>query len=279
MIIPAMGIAAAGLAGILGSSFGAALAMGVAGAAVAAAIRALAGEGASGRAGVIVAALLVPALLVDHGDASIRAGLALAALAWTVAELARPTPISPLVALAPATLAAILEPGCVALVALVGARAVTELSPRPPWAIGLPIAGGIWIIVALVAGAAQSGAGASLAAHWFAMPRAEATPLVVATRGAEALGPIIAVAALAGLVALVRARRAELALGCAIVGAVLVDLRAGQPGALTLGLAAVTSGLAVARFSAQARLPMAQGFIAAMAGMLLLVPPAWSALQ
>ena len=42
MIIPAMGIAAAGLAGILGSTIGAALAMGVAGAAVAAAIRALA---------------------------------------------------------------------------------------------------------------------------------------------------------------------------------------------------------------------------------------------
>ena len=118
---------------------------------------------------------------------------------------------------------------------------------------------------------------------------------MLAARAGEALGPLTAVAALAGLAIALRAfvvngaagtrlrafrpRRAELALVAWIAGAVLVDLRAGTIGAATFGLAALCAGLAVARLGALIRLAAGQAVVAATAGALLVVPPAWIAVE
>lgn len=286
MIIPAMGVAAAVAAVALGSGPVAALAMGVAGAAVAAVVRAFAGDTAAGFVGAAVAALLVAVLFGEHAHLEVRAALALAATAWGLAELTRPpgSAVSPLVAMAPAVIAALLDPAAVGLVAIAGARVVTELRPQPRWAIALPIAGGLAAVVAIIAGSARTGIAARLAVHWFAAAPAvphgtgsTASTLAQAGLGlASALGPLVAVAALAGLSQLARVRRPELALVACLVGAILVDLRAGEPGATMLGLGAILAGLAVARFAAPVRLPVAQATLAATAGFLLLVPSTWS---
>ncbi len=283
-----MGIAAAISAVVLGAPLVAALAMGVAGAAAAAVLRGLVGDAVHGYVGAAVAALLLVLLCVEHAQVQVRGALAMAATAWCVSELARParSGSAPLVAMAPAAIAAVLSPVGVVLVAIAGARVVTELRPRPRWAIALPLTGGLAAVIAVVAGTARTGMWSHLAVHWFATPPAAAsaagsTPaalVVSATALAEALGPFVAVAALAGLAQLVRLRRAELALAACLASALLVDLRAGAPGADTLGLASILTGLAVARFAAPIRLPVAQTAIAVVAGGMLLLPPAWSTL-
>jgi hypothetical protein len=107
-----------------------------------------------------------------------------------------------------------------------------------------------------------------------------------AGRAAGALGPIAAVAALAGLAALARprprpghGRAAELAVAACVAGALLADLRAGAIGPLTLGLAGLAGGLAAARFAGQIRLPAGQALAGATVGLMLLLPPAWMALD
>ena len=284
MVIPAMGIAAAVAAIALGEDVWAALAMGVAGAAFAGAIRALAGDAPAALAGAILAPLLAAAMLRDQGEIALTGCLALAAMAWTVAELVRPTPteVPPLVAMAPATIAALLEPAFVVLVAIAGARAVTAMRPRPRWVIALPIVGGLVAILAVIAGTAHGGAFARLAHHWFAHPRAAGTHAdggaAAASRLGTALGPLAAVATLGGLLGLARLRLAELAIGACLAGALLVDLRAGTPGTAAIGTAALLAGLAVASFAARIRIAPAQAVVGATLGMLLLIPPAWSTL-
>jgi hypothetical protein len=70
---------------------------------------------------------------------------------------------------------------------------------------------------------------------------------------------------------------ASLALAACAAGALLVDLRAGAIGPLTLGLAALAAGLGAARFAGQIRLPAGQALAGALVGLLLLLPPAWTA--
>jgi hypothetical protein len=134
LVIPAMGtIAAAAAFGLGGGPWDAACGA-AAGAALAHAIRTLAGDSPAALAGAGLASLLAIALIVERGGELALPWLAIAAAAWTFAELARPTR-SPLVAMVPATLAAILEPGCAALIAIAGTRLVTAPWQRPRWAI------------------------------------------------------------------------------------------------------------------------------------------------
>ena len=98
------------------------------------------------------------------------------------------------------------------------------------------------------------------------------------TAGRTALGPLTAVAALAGLAGLVRARWAELAVAAAVAGAIGVDLRAAAVGPATLGLAALLAGLAIGRLAAMIRLASGQAITGATIGALALAPPAWTAL-
>ncbi len=194
-----------------------------------------------------------------------------------VTELARASaaPISPVVATLSAAAAAVLDPSFVALVAFAGARLITAPSQRARWAPAVPAAGIVAIALAVVAGTRWP----ALGTPWFGRaPHPVDMRALVGLVGA-ALGPLTAVAALAGLPSLVRARTPELAVAAAVVGAMLVDLRAGAPGPATLGLAAALSGLAIARLARMIPIPSGQAIAGATIGALVVVPPAWTAVE
>jgi len=269
-VIPAAGVACGGAAIALGMP----PALALAGAAFAAAIRMMTGDAAAALVAALVAPLLAVASLGEAGGATVRAALALAAAGWAVAELARPddAEVPPLVAVLPAAVAAMLDPSFAALVAITGARLVTAPWPRPRWIVVVPIAGAIVVALAVLAGTRWPG----LAAPWFAAAAHPVTPGELATLAIAALGPLTGVAALAGIGVVARPRYAELAIAASVAGALPVDLRAGAIGSATLGLAALLAGLAIGRFAALIRVASGQALAGATAGLLVLVPPAWT---
>src|SRR5215218_6985796 len=128
-------------------------AAGLAGAAMAAAVRALAGDAPAGIVETVLAPLLVIASFAEHHLVDVPSCLAIAAIAWTLVELAR-TSTSPLVAMLPATIAGVLEPAAIALIPIAGVRLVTAPWQRPRWAICVPIVGGLAVMLAVIAGVA-----------------------------------------------------------------------------------------------------------------------------
>jgi len=272
LVIPAMAVAAGAAAVALGLT----PAVAVTGAALAAVIRVVAGDSPAALTGAVLAPLLAVASFAGAGGESIHAALALAAAGWTVVELARPPGArrSPLVAVLPAGVAAILDPSFVALIAIAGARLVTAPGRRPGWALCVPAAGALAIALAVLAGTVWP----ALGARWFGAAAHPLAPAALAAAAAAALGPITATAALAGLAQLVRPRAAELALAAAVAGAILVDLRAGAVGPATLGLAAVLAGLAIGRLAAMIRIASGQAIAGATLAALVLLPPSWMAL-
>jgi hypothetical protein len=283
LVIPAMGAASAAAAVGLGANAPVAIvAIGLAGAALSAAVRALAGDSPASLTGAVVAPLLLIATVVDpslaHGVALVRAFVALAAVGWTLVELSRPT-TSPLVALLPATVAAILSPAYVALVAIAGSRLITAPWQRPRWAIGAPIVGGLALVVALIAGIAAHGSAAALGDAWAGAPRSPRGLAAVLELTATTLGPITAVAALAGLPFLARVRHAELAVGTIVVGALLVSARSGAVDPSLVGIAVLSTGLAVGRLAGMIRLAVGQAALGATLAVLVLLPPAWTVIE
>jgi len=251
------------------------------GAALSAAIRALAGDSPASLAGAVLAPLLVISTLFDPAlaaHAAWRAWLAIGALGWTIVELARPT-TSPLVALLPACVAAVCDPSLVPLVPIASARVVTAPWRRPPWALAIPIAGTLVLLLGILACTAGGGALAALGDRWCGAPAASRAPLSLAMLAADRLGPMVAVAALGGLAVVARPRHAEIAVLACVAGAVLVSFRTGAIGPAVVALAAVSVALAIGRFAAMIRLPAGQAVVAATAGALLVLPPAWAAVE
>jgi hypothetical protein len=267
--------------------------------ALAAVIRVLAGDSPAALSAAVVAPILAVASFADAGGEPVRAALALAAAGWTIVELAR-TPGatapagqpsdhrpdaalggslgSPMIVVAPAVIAGVLDPSYVALVAIAGASLVTRRWRRPRWAAAVPVAGALAIALAVVAGTSWP----ALGARWFgAAPHPVAASGLAGFAGlvGAALGPLTAVAALAGLASLARARYAEAAVASAVVGAALVDVRAGALGPASIGLAALLAGLAIGRLAAMIRIPSGQAIAGATLGLLVAAPPAWSAFE
>jgi hypothetical protein len=254
---------------------------GAVGAALSAAVRALAGDSPAQLAGAVLAPLLVVSTLFDPvlaAHATWRAWLAISALGWTIVELARPT-TSPLVALLPECAAAVCDPSFVALVPIASARVVTAPWRRPPWALAIPVAGTLVFLLGILACTAKSGTFAALGDRWCGAPSASREPLVLAMLAADRLGPMVAVAALGGLVVLVRPRHAEIAVLACLAGAALVSVRTGAIGPAVIALASVSVALAIGRFAAMIRFPAGQAVVAATAGLLLVLPPAWTAVE
>jgi hypothetical protein len=273
----------AAIAGAAAVALGMTPALGLTAAGLAAAIRVLAGNSAAALTGAAIAPLVAVASLAGGGGVSLRAALALAAAGWTVTELGWPadTPrpaASPLVAVLPAAIAGILDPSFVALLAIAGVRLVRSPGrPRTRWVLCAPVAGAIALVLAGLAATVWPGLGArwlGAAAH----PVTASSLIATASAAADALGPLTAVAALAGLAALVRARWAELALAAGVAGAIGVDLRAAAVGPATIGLAALLAGLAIGRLAAMIRLASGQAITGATIGALALAAPAWTAL-
>lgn len=276
-----MGVASAGAATVLGERVPLELiGAGAAGAAIAAAVRSLIGDSPASLAGAVLAPLLMIAMLFDPaiGGGSVRALIAIAALGWTLVELARPT-TSPLVALLPATVAAVLDPSFVALIAIAGARLVTAPWDRPRWAIAVPITGGLLALLAVIACVAHGGAFTTLGDAWTGHAAAPIGLARLVNSGAHVIGPLTAVAALAGLAVLARPRHAELATAVCIGAALLVGMRTGGVGPSLIAFVSLITGLAVGRFAGSIRLGAGQALAGATAALLLLVPPAWTAIE
>lgn len=339
-MVPIVGVVAGAVAAALGARGFEIGCAALAAASVVHALRALAGEEPAAIAGAVAGGLLAVVAIVEDGRLAHHGlavpWLAVAAAAWTVAELARPT-ATPYVALAPAIAAALLEPAFVALPAIAGARLVRPSKevleaalraqlhvdsrpvgqlplkgvpqsgpvkatqsgpvkakprgresgptaiPKPPrpglpprWVIAVPIAGAFLVVIAIVAGTAHSGSFGSLGQAWFGPRLADAPPLDALAHLAEALGPIAVVAVIGGLAVLARVHLASLAVFACAIGSVFVDLRAGVPGAATLGLAALCAGVGITRLAGTIRIRSGQAITAAMCGAILLVPPVWT---
>lgn len=271
VVIPAMGAVAGGAAVALGLTPWLALA----GAALAAVIRVVAGDAPGALCGAVLAPSLAVASLADASPPSVRGVIALAAACWVVVELARApeSAIAARLAVFPAVVAAVLDPSFVALVAITGLHLWMARGPR--WSLAALVLGCVAVGVALLAGTVWTGLGA----HWFAAPAHAVPSATLAARIGDALGPLTAVAALAGLSALVRVRFAELALAAGVVGALLVDARAGGPSTATLGLAALLAGLAIDRLAGLIRIPAGQAITGATVAALVVLPPAWTAVE
>jgi hypothetical protein len=277
-VIPAAGVGSGVGAFALAVPVEVAVASGLAGAAFAAAVRALAGDSPASICATLVAPLLALALLADAGALDLRACFAVAAAGWTIAELARTTS-HPLVAMLPATVGAVLAPALVPALVLAAARLVTAPWQRPGWIVVAPTLGVLGIVLAVLAGLAESGALATLGTPWFGAAPDAIAPTALAARAGAALGPLVAVAAVVGATLAFRFRLAELAIASWIAGAILVDLRAGTIGPSTLAVAALCTGLAVGRFAGSIRIASGQAFAGATAALLLLLPPAWSTIE
>lgn len=250
-MIPAAGLAAGALAAAAGQAQPLLLASAVfAGAGVAAAVRAQCGDSPAALAAAALAALLAVALLADHLGAP---AFAVGAVAWALTDLAAPT-ATPLVALLPAAVAAVLAPAFVVLLPMTATRL------RGRGRLPAQLAGGI----------------ACAAVVLYAGPPAHVDPRGLVVALGDAVGPLLAVAALAGCAVAMRARVDIVA---CVVAALLADLHAGAVGPPTLGLAALCAGLAVARFAATIRLAAGQAIVAATCGALLLLAPAWLAVM
>jgi hypothetical protein len=187
-VIPAMGLASSAAVVTITRDPTAIVAAGLAGAALAAAVRGLAGDAPAALVAAVLAPLLVIVGYAEHGLIHAAPLCAIAAIAWTVVELARSTS-SPLVAMLPATIAAVLDPAAVALVAIAGARLVTAPWQRPRWAVAVPIAGVLAVIVAAIAGGAHDGTFGALGARWFGAAHAIGAPALARMTG-EAIGPL-----------------------------------------------------------------------------------------
>lgn len=283
LVIPAMGAASSAAAVGLGAHAPAPIiAIGLAGAAQTAVIRALAGDSPASLVGAVLAPLLLIASVVDpslaDGMALVRACIAIAAAGWTVVELARPT-TSPLVALLPAMIAAVLSPAYVALVAIAGSRLITAPWQRPRWAIGVPIVGALALVLAVLAGASAHGSLGALGDLWIGALRSPRGLPAVLELAAITLGPITAVAALAGLPFLARVRHAELAVGTIVAGALLVSVRSGAVDPALVGIAVLSTGLAVGRLAGMIRLAVGQTALGATLAVLVLMQPVWTVIE
>ena len=267
------GVSAAAVIAVTRDPFAVAAA-GLAGAALAAAVRALSGDAPAALVAAVLAPLLVVASFAEHHLVHVTPLLANAAIAWTIVELAR-TSTAPLVALLPAIIAAVLEPAAIALVPIAGTRLVTAPWNRPKWAIAVPVAGGLAVMLAIIAAGASDGPLGAIGLRWFGPAHSIGAP-VLAHQVGDALGPLAAVAAIAGLALVAKLRLAELAVVSCAIGALLVDLRAGSTGGATLAIAGLCAALAIGRFGATIRLPSIQAVAGSTAAMMLLVPPAWT---
>jgi hypothetical protein len=201
----------------------------------------------------------------------VRAPLACAAAAFAIGELVRPAPpgASPWPAVGAAVVAGVLDPSFTVLIAISGWKAT-----RTAWAR--------YVLAVPAAGVLVTGLAAIAALYW---PHLWATwsgraphvpdPLHAAGLIGDALGPIAAVAALAGIaIAASRGRYAVASILGVVAASVAVTIRADALGAAALAIGALACGVAIARLASLVRIPSGQVIIGVTAGLLVLALPA-----
>ena len=276
-VIPIVGFASVAIAAAAGRTPLAALALALLGAALAAAIRAFVGPSAPAAIAAAAGALIGVLGIIELGDPEIRGALAGAAAMFAIYELARPKlpTASPLPAVGAALAAGVLDPSYVTLFAVAGIHLVTTPWPRPRWVIALPIAGGLAIVLAVVAAVVHVRWWSAWLGH---APHAVAIRATIDHAG-DLLGPLTAVAAIAGLgICATRGRFAVAAVsGVVLATAGVAFAGAGVAPAIPI-VAALGTGVAIGRLAAMIRWPVGQTFLGATAGFVILVVPAYELL-
>ncbi len=279
-VIPIVGVASIGVAFAVTREPWFAVALGLAAAALAAAIRAFLGpSGVAAVAAAGGAALGALGLIVLAPHAPARAALAGAAGLFAISELVRAKQPheSPLPAVGAALLAGVLDPSYIALFAVAAIawyRAPVARSRAAVLAPAFAIAGSLLAIVAAFAH------GPRLTALWHAwlghvpVRRDLATTLL---HTGDLIGPLTAFAALIGLALCFTYGRLAAAAILAIVGSTaLASLTGGFVAPAAALVAALAAGVAIGRLAALVRLPVGQPFVGAAAGFILVVVPAWT---
>lgn len=241
-------------------------------AATAAVVRAFVGGSAAATVASTVAALLGALFVLELPDVA-RSAFATAAGLFVVSEIVRPQPVdaSPLPSIGAALVAGVLDPSFIALVPVVGVRFILGPWSRPRGSIALPILGVLATGLAILA--------ATLPIHelwnlWTGKMGSDPNPLQLLVRLGDIVGPIAAVAAIAGFATISsRGHYAIASVAAIVVGAVAVDLATGSIGVATVACTAFAAGLGIARLTAMLRWPAGQAAIGAAAGFMMLVAP------
>jgi hypothetical protein len=257
-----------------------AIALGLLAAALARTVRVM--VGGTRAVGVIAAAagaLLATAAIVAFADPRGVRGLAAVACGlFAIGELARAAEPgrSPWPLVAAALLAAALDPSFVVLVVVAGAW-LWRQPRRPRWWAILPCIGVAGSAAAGALACARSGALGHAWTVWSAHPVAALAPGALLARVGDALGPLVALAAFAGLALCAKRSRlvAAAIYGCA-VGALGVALCAGAITPAVLALAALVAAVATGQLAALVRFAAGQAFVAAGAALLVVAEPAWT---
>lgn len=282
LVIPALALVAAALALAARQPPETAICVGSLGAALAAAVRSFTGPGNAGAVAASAAALLGVLGILELAPSVdlLRASLAAAAAMFAIAEIVRPLALdaSPWPALGAALVAVVIEPASAPLFVVAGVRYVTGPWPQPRWALLVPAAGVLIVVLATLTATlhGKSSLLADLWAYWPARGDVPTDPVAMFTALGELLGPVTAVVAMAGLGASALRGRipASAALGLT-AGALAIDLAAGATGAMTIACAALGAGIGISRFAATIRSEVGQAFVGGAVGVMLVVAPVW----
>ena len=271
LAVPFSGVACAALALVLRTP-GEAIAIGLYAAAISAAVRAFAGAGGAATAAAVIAALLGGCALLEVPDELLRGPLAGAAAAFAIAEIVRPAPptASPWPAIGAAFAAAVLDPSFTLLAAVGGWKLMNSPWARLRYAVLVPVAGVLGCALAVIAAVRWPELWTLWAGH---APHALDPWRTAAVHG-DALGPIAAVAAIAGLaISATRGRYALASIAGVTIASAAVALRGGalEPAALMAG--AVAAGVAIARLASLVRWPAAQVIVGTTCGALCVAAP------
>ncbi|HEX4453726.1 MAG TPA: hypothetical protein VH143_22805 [Kofleriaceae bacterium] len=263
LVIPVIAALSGAAIGAAARSVELALAAALLGAALAAAVRAFVGAGGIAAISAATGAALGVLGWFELATPSARAAIAGAAAMFAICELVRRSAeTSPWPAVGAGALAAVLDPTYAAL-PVVAVMVVVASLPRRlrRWSIGLAIGcGAIAAVVAVVhvGGSAPRHIGATLRAI------------------GDGMGPLTAVAALAGIVQCASRGRLAAAATLGIVALIaLIAVMTGReipPVPIVGGLAAA---VALGRLASLVRLPVGQAFVGVAVGFVLVVVPAW----
>ncbi|HEY6034344.1 MAG TPA: hypothetical protein VIV58_08795 [Kofleriaceae bacterium] len=271
-VIPVLGLAGAAVAFMTRHDPIFAAAIGVCGAALAAAIRAFLGPalvGAIAAAGAALVGVIDLLALAPH----VRAIVAGAAGLFALSELARAKApnASPLPAAGAALVAAALDPSYVGLVAVSGVAWLLAPVARPRGVVALPVLGTLGTVLAIVL---ACGAHSALWHAWLGHATGHRDPLATLLRAGDLVGPLAACAALAGVVlCLAHGRLAAAAVASIVAVTATMSLAGGFVAPAIPLVAALGAGIAIGRLAALVRLPVGQAFVGATAGFVLAVVP------
>ena len=280
-VIPALGLASIGVGFAATDDPWLAVALGLCGAALAAAIRAFLGpSGVAAIAAVGGAAVGVLGAIVLAPFEPVRAAIAGAAGLFAISELVRAKQPheSPLPAVGAALLAGALDPSYIALVAVAAVAWYRAPLVRARAAILAPTLGVLATVLAIIAAFSHGHSLVHLWHTWLGhdVP-SHAGWLLTLLRTGDLVGPLTAFAGRVRLaLCLAHGRLAAAAILATVGSTAIASLTGGFVAPAVPLVAALAAGVAIGRLAALVNAPIGQRFVVATVGFVLVVVPAWT---